>query len=137
MNIFADSGGWAAYFNDRDEYHDQALAALESVAEQAATFVITDYILDEALTLVRARAGHAKAVLCGQWLIKSPRVRRINVTEGIWQAAWELFQQYDDKDFSFTDCTSFVVMRQQKLRDVFTFDHHFEQMGFRLWPGTP
>ena len=41
---------------------------------------------------------------------------------------------YDDKDFSFTDCTSFVMMRRLKIVDAFTADHHFEQMGFRLWP---
>ncbi|MBI5054401.1 MAG: type II toxin-antitoxin system VapC family toxin, partial [Chloroflexi bacterium] len=41
---------------------------------------------------------------------------------------------YNDKQYSFTDCTSFVVMQKRKLRDAFTFDHHFEQMGFRLWP---
>ena len=56
------------------------------------------------------------------------------VSESVWNEAWALFREYDDKDFSFTDCTSFVVMGQPKLSDVFGFDHHFEQIGFRLWP---
>jgi hypothetical protein len=61
------------------------------------------------------------------------RLARVGVAE--WEEAWRLFQQYDDKSFSFTDCTSFILMRRLKLRDAFTFDHHFAQMGFRLWPG--
>ncbi len=59
----------------------------------------------------------------------------MHVDSDLWHEAWELFQRYEDKEFSFTDCVSFVLMRQLKLRDVFGFDRHFEQMGFRLWPG--
>ena len=36
--------------------------------------------------------------------------------------------------FSFTDCTSFVVMRELRLREALTTDHHFAQMGFTLKP---
>jgi predicted nucleic acid-binding protein len=45
-----------------------------------------------------------------------------------------LFFRYRDKEFSFTDCTSFVVMRQLKLREVLTTDHHFAQAGFITLP---
>lgn len=54
------------------------------------------------------------------------------ITEEIEEQAWKLFKQYSDKDFSFTDCTSFVVMQQLGLSEVFTNDHHFEQMGFTI-----
>ena len=49
-------------------------------------------------------------------------------------AAWELFVRHDDKDFLFTDCTSFVIMRELGLTDAFAFNEHFAQMGFRVWP---
>jgi len=44
------------------------------------------------------------------------------------------FFRWRDKDFSFTDCTSFVVMKERRLRSVFTTDHHFAQAGFELVP---
>ncbi len=50
------------------------------------------------------------------------------------QDAWVIFERYDDKDFSFTDCTSFVVMKQQCIVSVITDDSHFKQMGFDLLP---
>ena len=45
-----------------------------------------------------------------------------------------LFFRYRDKEFSFTDCTSFVVMRELKLREALTTDHHFAQISFTLKP---
>jgi predicted nucleic acid-binding protein len=41
-----------------------------------------------------------------------------------------LFEKHADKEWSFTDCVSFVVMRELGIRDAFTTDHHFEQAGF-------
>jgi predicted nucleic acid-binding protein len=35
-----------------------------------------------------------------------------------------------DKNWSFTDCISFIVMEQEGLIDALTGDHHFEQAGF-------
>ena len=46
-----------------------------------------------------------------------------------------MFQRYDDKQWAFTDCTSFVLMRQNNLHRAFAFDYHFAQAGFQLWPG--
>ena len=73
--------------------------------------------------------------MCGDWLLSSPRVRLIRADIDLWSETWRLFKRYDDKEFSFVDCLCFVVMRRERLVDAFTFDHHFEQMGFRLWPG--
>jgi hypothetical protein len=42
-----------------------------------------------------------------------------------------LFSRRPDKEWSLTDCTSFVVMQQERLTDALTTDHHFEQAGFR------
>jgi predicted nucleic acid-binding protein len=41
--------------------------------------------------------------------------------------AFTIFKRYTDKDFSFTDCTSFSIMRFLKLKRAFAFDKHFEQ----------
>lgn len=47
------------------------------------------------------------------------------------KAAWEVFEKLNvDKKWSFTDCTSKVVMEQREIFEAFAFDHHFEQMGF-------
>jgi len=45
--------------------------------------------------------------------------------------AWQMFKRYTDKACSFTDCTSFVVMRHRGMREAFTNDHNFEQVGYQ------
>jgi len=53
------------------------------------------------------------------------------IDEDMANQAWDAFQMYNvDKTWSFTDCTSFIVMKNTGLTEVFAFDHHFEQMGF-------
>jgi hypothetical protein len=135
MNVFADSAAWIALYDERDKYHRVAQSAFRRISSQPAVFVMTDYVIAETITMILYRAGHARAVRFGEWALRSVNVRQIRVDVTLWNEAWHLFKKYDDKEFSFTDCASFVVMRRERLVDAFTFDHHFEQMGFRLWPG--
>jgi len=134
MILFGDSAGWVAVYDDRDKYHAVAKRAFQDLSGQRVIIVVTDYVVAESITLMRSRLGHAKAVAFGEWLLLSPRVKIIRLDADLWNEAWRFFKMYDDKDFSFTDCASFVVMRRERLRDAFTFDRHFEQAGFRLWP---
>jgi predicted nucleic acid-binding protein len=134
MNLFVDSAAWQALYAANDKYHALAARAFRELADQKITFCVTDYVFDEAITLLLNRVGHDAARRCGEWLLSSERVRFIRIDPDQWDEAWEIFKHYEDKAFSFTDCTSFVVMRQLRLHDAFTFDRHFEQMGFRLWP---
>jgi predicted nucleic acid-binding protein len=135
MNLFADSAAWIALYDDRDKYHAVARDAFLRLTSRAVVFVITDYVIAEAATLILYRAGHARAVRFGEWALHSPNIRQVRIDAGLWDEAWRLFKKYDDKEFSFVDCASFIVMRREHLVDAFTFDRHFEQMGFRLWPG--
>jgi len=134
VRLFVDSSGWTALFHNRDKFRARARAFIQSLAGQQVEFVTTDYILDETITNLQSGVNHSTAEKFGRWVLQQENVTIIHISESDWVEAWELFQQYDDKDFSFTDCTSFVVMRQLKLEDAFTFDHHFEQIGFTQWP---
>jgi uncharacterized protein len=40
-----------------------------------------------------------------------------------------------DKEWSLTDCISFVVMKERGLTEALTADHHFEQAGFKALLG--
>jgi predicted nucleic acid-binding protein len=58
----------------------------------------------------------------------------LRVDETVWQEAMEIFEKYSDQQFSFTDCTSFVLARRENIEDVFAFDCHFSIFGFNVWP---
>lgn len=80
------------------------------------------YVLDEVFTLVRMRWGHAPAVAIGEKLWQSRWCHVVDVVEQTRLAAWQIFVRYDDQAFSFTDCTSFALMRELGLTEAFTFD---------------
>jgi hypothetical protein len=134
--VFVDASGWIALHNRRDTHHSAAVAAFHDLADGPVQLVTSDYVVDEALTHIRGWSGHAEAVRFGALVREHPLIEWVDVDRALWSAAWDIFVRYDDKTFSFTDCTSFAIMRQRTLRDAFAFDQHFAQMGFRLWPGA-
>jgi predicted nucleic acid-binding protein len=63
---------------------------------------------------------------------QQPDVEIIAATSGLFRQGCELHVKRRDKEWSLTDCTSFVVMEQRDIREALTSDHHFEQAGFHL-----
>jgi predicted nucleic acid-binding protein len=96
--------------------------------------VTTDYVIDETLTLLRMRLGLRAAERWWKQIEDSSRLRWEWVGIGRAEKARGLFFHFQDKDFSFTDCTSFVVMKELKLKQVLSTDKHFLQMGFHVFP---
>lgn len=134
MKLFVDTSGWMALYNPRDQFHFRARQAVLGLGGQAVQFITTDYVLDETLTGLQTRYSGEAARRFGTWALQESNLKLSSISEAVWQEAWEVFEKYDDHGFSFTDCTSFVVMRHLKLYEAFTFDQHFKQMGFKLWP---
>jgi len=91
--------------------------------------VTTDYVLDELFTLIKLRESHRVAAAAGAALLDQSVTRLERIGEFDFRAAWEVFQQYSDKGWSFTDCTSKVVMQRLNVTHAFAFDSHFEEFG--------
>ena len=67
-------------------------------------------------------------------ILQSPSIELVHIDENLFYEGWEFFQQPQDKDYSLTDCISFLVMTQKSLDTVLTFDKHFSQAGFIIEP---
>lgn len=130
--VFADANGWIALNSKRDQGHDIAVNINKGLLQEGHRYVTTNFVLDETYTGLLTKVGHFSAADFGEKIRATQTVQIIHVTEDLEEEAWELFKHYSDKLFSFTDCTSFVVMRQWNLTEAFTNDHHFEQMGFTI-----
>lgn len=63
-------------------------------------------------------------------LKQSPLVEVIHVDPLLDEKAWQLLKSREDKGWSLTDCTSFVVMEERHINEALTTDRHFEQAGF-------
>lgn len=130
--VFVDTNAWIALNSKRDNLHEEAMIANRRLLEHGYRYLTTNFVLDETYTGLRMKIGHFAAVDFGEKLRQSRMVTIIHISPDIETEAWQLFKQYADKEFSFTDCTSFAVMRQWGLDEAFTNDHHFSQMGFRI-----
>jgi uncharacterized protein len=124
--IFVDTGAWYASTVPDDDNHQKAQEWLRANDQPLLT---TDYVIDETLTLLKVR-GHAPLALdLGVALFAGELADVVLVTEDDIQQAWQTFRQFHDKDWSFTDCTSKVVMERLRAAQAFSFDHHFRQFG--------
>lgn len=132
-NIFVDTSAWVAYFDEDEARHRDAVQGLEAIRTQRCGMVISDFIFDEVVTTILGRAGHQMAVSAGVFLVTSSAVDLVWLDKDSKLNAWEYFKKHDDKGYSFTDCTSFVLMKEMSLTRCLAFDRHFEQAGFRLF----
>ena len=136
-SLFVDTAGWMACADAADPAHRRACAGRDAALEAGQGLVTTDFVVDETLTLIRARLGLPAAEAWWRQIDVSSRLRWERVTVERFDRAREAFFRHRDKGYSFTDCTSFVVMQDLKLKQALTTDRHFRQMGFLVVPRTP
>ena len=135
--VFVDSWAWFALLDLDNADHEIAQLANEELFERGATFVTTNFVLSEAVTLIRYKLNHSAALRFRRTIrqmVADAALTVVRISEEQETAAGEFFDRYSDVDFSFTDCTSFAVMRELGLTEVFTADGHFRMMGFVLIP---
>lgn len=126
--LFADSFFYFAYLNPADRAH---AAACAFAGRRDARIVTTGFVLVElldGLCMSRVRGRVAKFVRA---LGSDPATLVVPATPELTERALTLFEQRQDKEWSFTDCASMVVMRDRGIVEALTGDIHFEQAGFR------
>lgn len=129
--IVIDTSAFLALGDESDRHHEEAvLFRDQELLPHNYELITTSYILDETLTLIRNRLGIPASIDFSKKIRQSQIVRVLSVSKETEEKALDLFERYDDKTFSFTDCVSFVVMQGMGIQAAFAFDQHFEQMGF-------
>jgi uncharacterized protein len=133
-NVFVDSGAFIARANPGDQHSESARNAWELIRTADTVLFSSEPVLVESANyLVRAQGCRFAA----QWIR-----RHLDTTEIRWlqpgredfdEAAGDL-QKFSDQRISFTDATSFALMRRHRIDRVFGFDRHFTMAGFALWP---
>jgi predicted nucleic acid-binding protein len=134
---FVDTWAWVALVDKKDSDHEKAKSVNKKLLDQGYTFVTTNFVFGETVTMLRYRVSHASAIKYHQMLnemVDGGLVRLVRISEAQEKDAWQIFEKYTDQDFSHVDCASFAVMRTLALHEAFTNDHHFRIMGFITHP---
>jgi len=129
--VFADSAFLYALVDRRDAAHRAAVERLHSLRVEQRPLISTDYVMSEALTLTKARAGSVAALRLLDRIEATALMRVDWIGPARFSAAKSFFRKHSDHGYSFTDCTSFIVMHELKIRDALTTDRHFAEAGFR------
>jgi predicted nucleic acid-binding protein len=134
MAVFVDTGIFVAVRNRRDRNHQRAKDLMRSALRSEFGIIHTsDYIADEAITTALARTrNHQIAVNTGRYILSSPRIETLPVSQEDFKLAWSKFQTVRDKFLSFTDCTSLAVMERRGIDRIMSFDSEFDGLVERV-----
>jgi predicted nucleic acid-binding protein len=126
--IFVDTSFWVALAIEADQQHVSASRLL--AAHPGAALATSNGIRGETWTFMQRRFGHRAAVALVERLDRTPRLSVVRVTEDDERNAWDWLRRHDEREYSFVDATSFVLMRRLAIREAFAFDGDFAAAGF-------
>lgn len=126
--IFVDTSFWVALRNRRDGNHRLARTLLKAHAHGA--LVTSNHMRGETWTYLRRRAGHASAVAFLDALgpVGARSADPLSADQEADALAW--LRRHDEREYSFVDATSFVLMRSLRMRQALAFDGDFSAAGF-------
>jgi predicted nucleic acid-binding protein len=126
--LFADASYYIALLSPRDQHHQDALRVS---AHQRRPIIVTQFVLVEVANALATVESRSRAIALWNHLLQDTSVTIVPASDELITKARALYANRTDKDWSLTDCISFVVMEEQGILDALTADHHFEQAGFR------
>jgi uncharacterized protein len=128
--IFVDTSGFFSLLSPSDASHKKAVEILNKARQTNQLFITTDYVIDETATLLNARGiGHLAGILFDT--VTATRVCRMEwMDHDRFAKTQTYFEKHSDHKWSFTDCFSFLIMKEFKLRNALTKDNHFKEAGF-------
>ena len=130
MKVFLDTGAFLALADEDDDYHSVAKSVHAQLLGTRAQLLTSNFVLAETYTLIRFKVGHPAAVEFMKRFDQTG-IKVLRVSDAIEHTAKSIFTRYNDKQFSFVDCTSFALIDHHRLDHAFAFDSHFRQYRFK------
>jgi predicted nucleic acid-binding protein len=128
--IFVDTSFWVATALRRDGHHEEAVSLLRAHPDSLVT---SNQVRGETWTFLRRKDGHRVAVEYLDTLdkLESSRLEIARISANLEREALEWLRRHDEREYSFVDATSFILMNALRIRDAFAFDGDFTSAGFR------
>lgn len=128
--VFIDASAWIAVFDRGDQYHEQAATLYRRLIAARRFLVTTNLVIAESQITIRRAGGFAASRALLDSLRLSSRLERVYSTAALELEAEKVLRQFSDHELSLADAVSFVLMRQRKITEAFTYDKHFSMAGF-------
>ena len=125
--VFADAFYFVALLNRADQHHPRAVAAASQLRDNLLT---TEWVLMELADALAESTSRRLVLPFIRSLEQDPKVEIIRASRELMQRGLRRYDERPDKQWSLTDCISFVVMEEAEIREALTGDKHFKQAGF-------
>lgn len=133
--LFVDTSAWFALANRRKGEHANVEPAFRDRLFRGVRIVTTNLVVAETHALLLHRTSYRAALTFVTEVVVAPTLVVSSTPELEERARRDWLVRYSDQSFSFTDAVSFAVMRERKIREALTLDHHFATAGFQMVPG--
>ena len=112
-SVFIDTSAFYAVKIKTDKNHKVGINFFNFVLKNKSySFITSEFIIFETVTLFKSKIDIIEAIKIGKFFRNSEHIRIIKITDDLISSAWEIFDKYDDKEFSFIDCSSFAFMKK-------------------------
>jgi predicted nucleic acid-binding protein len=125
--VFGDTFYFLAFLNEKDDQQKRAAALTNSLRGQSVT---TAWVMTELADGLADTPGRSLFRPFLAQFQSDPRGVVIPFSQELFERGADLYDHRPDKEWSLTDCISFVVMTDHNITEALTGDHHFEQAGF-------
>jgi len=133
---FADTSFWIALSSKRDEHHARALAWSRYVSRTETQILTTEAVLWEWMNAFSDSTIRQLAAAAYHRCHRDPQIEVVPFHADLIAAAVQLYDARHDKEWSLTDCLSFIVMERWHVAQALTTDHHFRQAGYKVVLGN-
>jgi uncharacterized protein len=130
--VFVDSGAWIALALSRYPLHVPAREQWELLQEAGARLYTSVPVVIETFTFLDRNASRDVALAWKEAVYKPETVAILPCEPRDLEQSWEYFRRTDLHKLSAVDATSFAIMKRERIRLAYSFDHHFAAVGFRL-----
>ena len=128
--VFLDTSFIIAFYNKKDKNYKEARKIIKKSMEKnnQTIFIYSDYIFDELITLLKAKHIDTNKIhQIGNLLLESKVLKIYFMDDDSFRQTWNLLKDYQDKEWSFTDASSFTLMENLNITYYLSFDRHFAQ----------
>ena len=128
--VFIDTAAFIGILVDKDENHKSAIKVMSDLRAKKARLFTTEAVLFELANALSAIEFRERVVSFIDTLRRLASVEIVPANAELFEKALRLYRERPDKEWSLTDCASFIVMKDRGISLAFTSDKHFDQAGF-------
>ena len=125
-SIFIDTSFFCAFYNDKDSQFKKSLSHIDIL--NTHNIYTSNFILLESYTVISQRVSKQIAVEFGETIKNVSKIKIIEIDNSLELDTWEIFKIVQNKNMSYVDCSTIAVMKENSIKQILTFDKHFQKL---------